>query len=330
MKSKSQLAYSVITATAVLLTTLSAQAADKVELIYSDTVPENDIRTTTLRESFGACLGDEFEFKSYHGATLLKQGTELTAMQRGNLDMANLAIFDFYNQVPSTAVLGTPFLFRDYDHMRAVYNSDTLDALLAEIEEKTKVKILSFPYIGARHLGYKGEKQIMTPVDLKGVKLRMPPGEGWQFVGTAMGATPVPIAFTEVYTALQTGAIDGQDNGFPAINSMKFDEILSHIGKTSHLIAANEFTISLSKWNSLSESQQVTMQGCADNFEAALDKITLDFEADLEGKMKANGIDVYLPDNAAFQAHVLDVYQQSKYAEDWPEGLVDAIVAVGQ
>lgn len=317
-------------AASAIATTLPAQAADTVELIYSDTVPENDIRTTTLREAFGSCLGEGFSFTSYHGATLFKQGTELTAMQRGNLDMGNLAPFDFYNQVPSTSILGTPFLFRDYEHMRAVFDSDVLDDMLAEIEDKAKVKIIAFPYIGARHLGYVGEERIMSPADLDGVKLRMPPGEGWQFVGTAMGATPVPVPFTEVYTALQTGAIDGQDNGFPAVRNMKFDEVINHIGKTSHLIAANLFTISMSKWNSMSEDQQATVQGCADNFEAALDQVTLDQEAEFETDMIANGLDVYMPDNAAFQSHVIEVYQNSKYSSDWPEGLIDEILAVGQ
>ena len=86
------------TIAALAITASAAVAADKVELIYSDTVAEGDIRTQTLRKEFGECLGDGFDFKSYHGATLFKQGTELNAMQRGNLDMANLAIFDFYNQ----------------------------------------------------------------------------------------------------------------------------------------------------------------------------------------------------------------------------------------
>ena len=309
------------------LAPLPAPAQDKVELIYSDTVPEADIRTKTLRSAFGDCLGEGFDFKSYHGATLFKQGTELTAMQRGNLDMGNLAIFDFYNQVPSTSVLGTPFLFRDYDHMRAVYDSDVLDPLLKEIEEKAKVKILAFPYIGARHLGYKADKRVMTPADLDGMKLRMPPGEGWQFVGEAMGATPVPVPFTEVYAALQTGAIDGQDNGFPATRSMKFDEILTHIGKTGHLIAANEFTIALDKWNAMTPAQQAKVQECADRFEAALDAVTIAQETELEASMKANGIDVYMPDNAAFRDHVLQVYRESKYSKDWPDGLVEAISA---
>ncbi|MFM1863331.1 MAG: hypothetical protein RLZ26_1853 [Pseudomonadota bacterium] len=315
---------------AALALTASMAMGQSVELIYSDTVAEGDIRTATLRSAFGECLGDGFTFQSYHGATLFAQGTELTAMQRGNLDMGNLAIFDFYNQVPSTKVLGAPFLFRDYEHMRAVYNSDLLDDMLAEIESEVGVKILAFPYIGARHLGYKGDAPIMTPADLNGVKLRMPPGEGWQLVGRAMGATTVPVPFTEVYTALQTGAIDGQDNGFPATRSMKFDEVINHIGKTAHLVASNLFTISLDKWNSLTPDQQATVQGCADNFEAALDQITLSQEAELEADMAANGMVIYAPDLDAFVANVKAVYAAEGQDADWPDGLFDAIVSYGR
>ncbi len=321
-----------ITATAVAALTIAAAAPafaeDVVNIIYSDTVAENDPRSAALKTEFGDCLGSGFNFEAYHGATLFAQGTELTAMQRGNLDMGNLAIFDFLNQVPSTSILGTPFLFRDYDHMRAVYDSDVLDEMLAEIEEKTGVKILAFPYIGARHLSYKGDREYMTPADLEGVKLRFPGGEGWQFVGTAMGATPVPVPFTELYTAMQTGAVDGQDNGFPATRAMKIDELITHMGLTSHLIAANEFTISLSKWNSMNADQQAKVQECADNFEAALDKMTLDMEASFRGEFEAQGIKVYMPDNAAFQSHVFEVYQASPYSKDWPEGLLEAIGAL--
>lgn len=317
-------------ATSAIALTLTAGAASAqvVDLIYSDTVAETDIRTTLLRREFGECLGDGFNFQSYHGATLFAQGTELTAMQRGNLDMGNLAIFDFLNQVPETSILGVPFLFRDYAHMRATYDSDVLDGLLALIEERVGVKILAFPYIGARHLSYIGDRQYMTPADLAGVRLRMPGGEGWQFVGTAMGATPVPVAFTELYTALQTRTVDAQDNGFPATRSMRFDELITHMGLTSHLIAANEFTISLEKWNSLTADQQAQVQTCADQFEAALDAITLEQEARLRGEFESQGIVVYEPDNAAFRSHVFEVYRNSPYSADWPAGLLDAISAL--
>ncbi len=310
------------------LTASVALAQEKVELIYSDTVPESDIRTTTLRKEFGECLGDGFDFKSYHGATLFKQGTELTAMQRGNLDMGNLAVFDFYNQVPATTILGTAYLYRDYDHMRAVMDGDVLSDLYGEIEDKAKVKILANPYIGTRHVNIKGDKKVMTPADLDGVKLRMPGGEGWQFVGEALGANPTPLAFTEVYTALQTGAIDGQDNPLPADKAMKFYEVTDQIILTGHLIANNQFTISMSKWNSMNGEQQAKVKECAMNFQNALDKITLDQEAELVSFFEGEGLSIYEPDKEAFRNHVLDVYKNSKYSNDWPEGLIDKINAL--
>jgi TRAP-type C4-dicarboxylate transport system substrate-binding protein len=312
-------------AAALAIGTTAALAQSKVEIIYSDTVPEADIRTTILRKEFGECLGSEFDFKSYHGATLFKQGTELTAMQRGNLDMGNLAIFDFYNQVPETSILGTAYLYRDYDHMRAVNASDVLNGLWKQIEEKAKVKILSNPYIGTRHLNLKGDKKIMTPVDLAGVKLRMPGGEGWQFVGEALGANPTPMAFTEVYTGLQTGAIDAQDNPLPANKAMKFYEVTDQIVLTGHLVAANQHTISLSKWDSMTPAQQTKVQECALNFQAKLDEEMLRQEAELVEFFKGEGLAVYEPDKVAFRNHVLEKYKNSKFSADWPEGLLDKI-----
>jgi TRAP-type C4-dicarboxylate transport system substrate-binding protein len=129
---------------------------------------------------------------------------------------------------------------------------------------------------------------------------------------------------------MQTGAIDGQDNGFPATYNMKFHEVMTHMGTTAHLIAANEFTIALDTWNEMTGEQQAKVQECADNFEAALDEETLRLEDELRTKIEESGVEVYEPDNAAFQEHVLNVYKNSKYSEDWPEGLVDAIVSVGQ
>jgi TRAP-type transport system periplasmic protein len=306
----------------------SGAAAQVVDIIYSDTVPETDIRTTLLRREFGECLGEGFNFQSFHGATLFAQGTELTAMQRGNLDMANLAIFDFLNQVPETSILGVPFLFRDYDHMRAVFDGDVLNDLYALITERTGVQIVANPYIGTRHLSYVGDRRYMTPDDLSGVRLRMPAGEGWQFVGTAMGATPVPVAFTELYTALQTRAVDAQDNGFPATRSMRFDEIITHMGLTSHLIAANQFTMSDSKWQSLTDDQRQTVRDCAMRFQAALDETTRNLENGLRAEFETQGIDVYVPDNAAFRERAFEAYRNSPYSRDWPEGLLEAISAL--
>lgn len=312
---------------AAALPTLSF-AQEKVELIYSDTVAESDVRASILKEAFGGTLSADFNFKPYFGATLFKQGTEPVAMQRGNLHMANLAAFDVQRQIPAWSIVTTPYVFRDHVHMKAVFDSDVGKSLFAMMEQQMGIKVLSVPYIGTRHLGLKPKKKIMTPADLAGIKLRMPPGEGWQFVGTAMGANPSPLAFTEVYTALQTGTIDGQDNPMGAVRSMKFYEVTTQIVKTSHLVANNLFAISMSKWNSLSPAQQKTVQAAADKFAAAVTAQALKDDVEQEAFMQQQGLEVYTPDLPAFRKHVLDVYAKSKFAKDWPAGMLDRINAL--
>lgn len=302
-------------------------AADVVEIIYSDTVQETDRRSGILKEHFGQCLGDGFEFKPYFGATLFKQGTELTAMQRGNLDMANLASYDFENQVPSASILGIGYLFRGYDHMRKVFDGDTMNGLFGEMEEKTGVKVLANPYIGTRHVNIRGDKKIMTPADMEGIKLRMPGGEGWQFLGKALGANPTPVAFTEVYTALQTGTVDGQDNPLPTNKQMKFYEVTNQIILTSHRVATNIFAMSGKKWNSLNEAQQAKVKECAMKFQAAMDASTLGLEKEMSDFFVQQGLKIYTPDIEAFRNHALDMYKNSDYSKNWPAGLLESINA---
>lgn len=305
-----------------------AFAQVRVPLTYSDTVTEQDPRATILRDVFGKALGAEFEFKPYFGATLFKQGTEPVAMQRGNLDMANLAAFDVQKQIPAWSITTTPYLFRDLAHMKKVFASDVGRELFKMMEDQMGIKVLAVPYIGTRNLGLKPKKKIMTPADLAGIKLRMPPGEGWQFVGTALGANPVPVAFTEVYTALQTGAIDAQDNPMGAIRSMKFYEVMSQVVLTGHLVANNLFAIALKKWQSLTPAQQRTMQAAADQFAEAITQQALKDEADQVGFFRQQGLEIYAPDVAAFRKHVLDVYAKSKWAKEWQPGMLERINAL--
>jgi TRAP-type transport system periplasmic protein len=307
---------------------LPSTAQAKIPLIYSDTVAETDPRAGILRDTFGGALGADFDFKPYFGATLFKQGTEPVAMQRGNLDMANLASFDVAKQIPAWDIVGTPYLFRDHLHMKKVFDSDVGKGLFKMMEDQMGIKVLSVPYIGTRHLNLKPKKKIMVPADLAGIKLRMPAGEGWQFVGTSLGANPTPMAFTEVYTALQSGAIDAQDNPLGANKVMKFYEVTSQIVLTGHLIANNLFAIALKKWQSLSPAQQATVQAAADKFAAGVTNQALKDEAELVDFFKKEKLEIYTPDVAAFRKHVLDVYSKSKFAANWPAGMLDKINAM--
>ena len=122
----------------------------------------------------------------------------------------------------------------------------------------------------------KDELTVKTPADLKGVNLRMPGTDAWQFLGKALGASPTPLAFNEVYTALQTGAVDGQDNPLPTVVDKKFYEVTKQIILTSHLVDLNYIAFSNKTWDKLSGDQKLKVQQAAD---AAASSVESELEA---------------------------------------------------
>jgi TRAP-type C4-dicarboxylate transport system substrate-binding protein len=106
---------------------------------------------------------------------------------------------------------------------------------------------------------------------------------------------------------------------------MKFYEVTDQIILTGHLIAANVFSVSKAKWDSLSADQKAKLQSCSKEFETALSDDTIAQEAELVAFMEGEGLKVYEPNKEAFRNHVLEYFQNSKYSEVWPEGLVDKI-----
>src|SRR6185369_9992919 len=110
----------------------------------------------------------------YYGGNLFKQGTELVALQRGNLEMGNIAPQDFSKQIPAWSIVTSAYLFRDAAHMQKFFASDMGAALKKTTETELQVKVLGPTYFGARQIGLKPNKKITTPADMAGIKLRMP------------------------------------------------------------------------------------------------------------------------------------------------------------
>jgi TRAP-type C4-dicarboxylate transport system substrate-binding protein len=164
---------------------------------------------------------------------------------------------------------------------------------------------------------------------MAGAKLRMPGTDAWQFLGKALGADPLPMAFTEVYTALQTGAIDGQDNPLPTDKDSKFYEVTKQIVLTSHLVDLNYLAFSKAKWDELTPEQQATVQAAADAAAELGRTRQLAREDELVQFFRDQGLDVYEPDVAAFREHVQKAYLESDFAKDWIPGMVDAVNALG-
>jgi TRAP-type C4-dicarboxylate transport system substrate-binding protein len=307
--------------------TVGAMGQDRPVLKFSAVFSDTDIRADAMRQLKDALAAD-FTFEPHFGATLFKQGTELVALQRGNLETGIVAPQDVANQLPAWSILTAAYLFRDADHLKEFFESEAGQEMTTMAEDQLGIHIVAPVYFGARQVNLKPEKEVMTPADLAGVKLRMPGGDAWQFLGTALGANPTPMAYAEVYTGLQTGAIDGQDNPLPNDYNMKFYEVTSQIVLTSHLIGFDLFVVSKGTWDSLSPEQQEKLET---EVKKAIDWSTqkhLDEEARLVQFFKDQGLKVYEPDVAAFRDYAQKKYLESEFAKDWPQGMLDKINAL--
>lgn len=307
-------------ATLVSVTPLTAQDTLRFSAVFS----EQDIRAE-MAKMFGEKVAGTFSFEPYFGGTLFAQGTELIELQRGNLEMGNIAPQDFANQIPAFSVLTSAYLFRDADHLKAFWDSEVGAEFKQMAEDQLGVHILGATYFGTRQVGLRVDRHVTTPADMAGIKLRMPGGDAWQFLGAALGANPTPMAYAEVYTGLQTGAIDGQDNPLPNVENMKFYEVMSQIVLTSHLIGYDLWTISGTAWNAMSPEQQQLIQSASDEVIAWSTEQHLAREAALVEQFRGAGLEIYEPDVAAFRAHAQEQYLASEMAANWPEGVIDRI-----
>jgi TRAP-type transport system periplasmic protein len=302
--------------------------ADTITLRLSTPATPTDQRSLGLVEVFGPAVAEFATFEPHFNATLFRQGTELEAIARGNLEMSITSAQELAELFPEFSIFTAGYLHRDAEHQKKVFAADFMEPLKQKVEDELGVKLLSVMYLGRRHVNLKGDREIMTPADMAGVRLRMPGTEAWQFLGAALGANPLPMAFTEVYTALQTGAIDGQDNPLPTNRDSKFYEVTDQIVLTSHLVDLNYIAFSKRIWDSLTPEQQEIVQQAADDASEQARQRQLELEAELEQYFKDQGLKVYEPDLDAFRAHVQQAYLESEFSRDWPEGMVDQINAI--
>jgi TRAP-type transport system periplasmic protein len=320
----------MIAYTAALALTASAVAAtaEPVKLRFADSTTADAPRSVALVEIFAKELGDEFVFEPYFGSTLYKQGTEIVAVQRGNLEMALMPPSDFAKQVPAFGILTAAYLVRDAAHLKAIFDSEVGDEFKKMAREQMGVVVLAPAYYGTRHVNLKGDKKIMKPEDLAGVRLRMPGGEAWQFLGEAIGANPVAMDYAEVYTGLQMGAIDAQDNPLPNNKLMKFQEVTDQIVLTGHNVGFGLLLVNAGLFDGLTPEQQAAMQAAAEKAFAWSDAEYLKQEAELIEFFKSEGLDVYEPDVSAFREFSNRKYLESPLSQDWPEGMLDRINAL--
>jgi len=315
--------------TAAILTLAAgpATAQDQPVIQLAAVFADSDIRADAIRQ-FGEAISEHFTLEPYFAATLFDQGTELTAIQRGNLDMAIVAPQDIANRIPEWSLLTAAYLFRDVGHLHTFFDSDAGQEMVAMAEEELGIHVIGPVYFGSRQLNLRPEIRVETPADLEGITLRMPGGDAWQFLGRALGANPTPMAYAEVYTGLQTGAIDAQDNPLPNDYNMRFYEVTSQIVLTSHLIGYDLLVVEDDLWEGMTDAQRADVTAAAEAAIAWSDEQHLAREAELVEFFRGEGLEVYEPNLDAFREHAQRMYLESEFAENWPEGMLDRINAL--
>jgi TRAP-type transport system periplasmic protein len=306
----------------------TAFAADKIKLRLSAPASATDARAVAMTEQFGPAVANFADFEGHWNASLFKQGTELEAIARGNLEMSITSAQELAEFFPEFSVFSAGYLHRDAAHQVAVFNSDLFKPFKQQVEDKLGVKLIGVIYLGRRQLNLRTDKEIKTPEDLAGVKLRMPGSDAWQFLGRALGASPTPMAFTEVYTGLQTGAVDGQDNPLPTNKDAKFYEVTKQIVLTSHLVDLNYLAISKKVFDKMTPAQQAELQKAADQTTNWARARQLKLEGELEQFFVSKGLKVYTPDVNAFRTRVQKMYLESELSKSWPKGIVEKINAL--
>ena len=167
-------------------------AQDKPNLRFAAVFSDKDIRADMMR-MLAKDVEADVKIEPFYGGTLFKQGTELVALERDNLELGNVAPQDISKQLPAWSVLTSAYTFRDANHVLAFFRSDLGVQMKKQAEDELKIKILGPTFFGTRQVGLKPKKKVNTPADMAGIKLRMPPGDAWQLLGRSIGANPTPI-----------------------------------------------------------------------------------------------------------------------------------------
>lgn len=317
------------TALASLLAAPSALAQSEIRI--STAAPDNSPLSDAFRmikQRMEAKFPGALKVSVHTASSLFRQGTELPAMQRGNLEMASPVTFEIEAQLPEYGAFSAAYLFRDADHLIKTFRSDIGREYYADVASKMGLVIIDTAYLGTRTVNLSNDKKIEKPSDLAGTKMRMPPGASFQVLAKALGATPVSMPITEVYLALKTGQIDGQDNPTNMTRDWKFHEVTKQVVLTRHLVQPVFIAMAKPAFDKLSAAQQAELRAAAR--EAADMQIakTLADEKSAVDTFRAANIRISEPDASVFQAAVFKEYEAAGMTAKWKPGLLARIQAV--
>lgn len=308
--------------------TLLAGTTQAAEVIFAHGAKPGNPRYVAAEnwaEKFSACTGGT-KVNVAASATMGDDVEMLTSATAGIINVTANSQGAMSQMVPEIGLLGLPFLFKDLPTAWEVLDGD-VGEMLDKRAQKSGLKILGFWDNGIRHITHV-KKNVASPADVKGMKIRTPPDQMTLDIFKALGASPAPLSFSELPTALQSGVFDGQENPLTNIYSSKIHEITKYVTLTGHKYESTPVVAGLGWWSSLDDKTQGCLLSATAEAGKGQRQQSLDSDAALRPKMEADGAVFAQGDYSAFVKATAPVYDN--YAKKYPE-LVNALkTAAGQ
>lgn len=226
------------------------------------------------------------------------------------------------------AITNAPFMLRDFEHWKTYRDSSLFRDIAKGYEDMTGHKIVSLTYYGQRHVT--ANKEIKKPEDMKGMRLRVPPAPLYVMFTKSVGANATPIAFADVYLALQQGTVDGQENPLPTIMAKKFYEVQSHIMLTGHITESLIVIVGSHVWGKLlDDEKKIFNDVLVEAAGKATDTIRAS-EQKLADEFRKLGKTVVEVDRAAFRAAALPLHNDADAGAGWTKEQYGALQALGK
>ncbi|PZW44923.1 tripartite ATP-independent transporter DctP family solute receptor [Humitalea rosea] len=314
-------------ATPALLGRANAQA---IRLRFAHPHPDSDSWNRASR-IFAQMVNDRSQgtlnVQVFGNGVLGSDPTTIAAARGGSLDIVLTGNPYFTGLAPKLNVLDLPFLFKDRRHVTAVLDGPIGQELRGDLDG-SNLHVLGFWDIGFRNLT-NSRRAISAPADLRGLKIRTTPNPAHIKAFQLLGANPVPMPFTELFTALETRTVDGQENPTTLILNARFYEVQRHVSITRHAYTAGILAVGKQRWDSLTPAQRDILQSVANEVTPQQRAMNEDAEASSLAELKAKGMEaVEHPDREAF-ARVVTEEVRRDFASRYGTALPDAIDAAG-
>src|SRR5688572_19468138 len=274
-----------------------------------------------------AKLGNKAKVVVFGSSQLGGDKELLQKLKLGTVELA-LPSTVMSSEVDLFGIFEMPYLVKDREHMKRIERDVVWPSLVPEAEKKG-LAIVAVWENGYRHIT-NSKRAINVPDDLKGIKLRVPEGKWRVKMFQAYGANPSPMKFSEVFTALQTGVMDGQENPFTQIYSAKFQEVQKFLSLTGHVYTPAYATVGVKKWASLPAEVRNALEAVAKDTQGFVYQTAAKAEDDLLGKLKSGGMQVNTPNKNAFIAASKPVYEEFAKEVKGAKEVIDRAIALGK